>query len=62
MCALEDADESDEPQQQGGRSPPQDLVSVLDRQEAEEDEAAAVLNGGVVPGSAEEYALEEVNL
>ena len=35
---------------------------MLDRQEAEEDEAAAVLNGGVVPGSAEEYALEEVTL
>lgn len=55
---------AEEAENMGGRSPvgnhpPQDLVSVLDQQEAEEDAEAADANGGVPP-DVEEYAMEAV--
>lgn len=43
-----------------GQHTPHDLVSVLDQQEAAEDAEAAAQNGGVAPGTAEDYAMQEV--
>ena len=41
-------------------SSPQDLISVMERQEKEDEAEAVALNGGVEPGTVIDYMREEV--
>lgn len=47
-------------QEDSGQSTPHDLISVMERQEAEEEAEAVALNGGVEPGTVVDYMREEV--